>query len=140
MPSTIVQEYISQGASGAALAAYRSTVNANDGVDLATRLTGVALEPTNRKQNVAVSCRFDNTVDSADITLCLYHPDAAGDPVPISAETILNVAPGVFRQGATAAYFSDTLVFDTHGCALWEVRVSGLSGGGCIGTMLAWTF
>lgn len=135
--------YQEDGAARAAEDTYREDIIAADSVDLSSPLpvNGAAnkgLQSTGQRQNIAVSIRFTNPTDSADVYLVTWHPNSSGDLVPLGVQVETGVAPGSLREGATEPYFAPLLFFDAQGAAGFEVRFLNVVG--CAKHIRAWSF
>ncbi len=116
-------------------------IAADDAVDLSTPVTD-PLQATDRKQTVAVQLAFNGGGDSCNATLVVYVKKKAGTLEPMSRETTQtplapSVAPENFQTGATELW-SIVELFDVGAGALWEVRLTNVTGS--ITRFKAWAF
>jgi len=115
--------------------AYRTGINAADGVDLSVP---ISLQASFGRQNLAVSCRFSNPTDQADVHVITYGRRSDGTRYALGVQNVIGLTPGPFREDATLPYHAEVQFFDMTGAALWEVRFQNVVG--TIDNVFAWAF
>lgn len=138
-------EYTAQGSQRSADDDYISAqVAASEAQTLTAPLSPERVKPTERRQNLAVSVRFGNPGETCTVMVVTW---AHGKPNPDTGTPGALVPLGFFKAAATADAaaedesgnaLAETLLFDTNGAQLYEVRITGLTG--TVERVKAWTF